>query len=354
MDFEQTEASVSSYLETLPDLADLVGSLCDPYLLTNKNGDILGYSDCTRELLNLRQASNLSNILTAEDYQKIKNTLQGNKIAGEEVLVPVAINGETATWLVKSIRSRSGSLFLHRIFLSSEQEEAKNDFLSNVTHELRTPLTALVATTEVMLQDYKDIPQSELGSMINLLHRNTRRLESLVSNLLDVAAIQNGTLHLRKSWASVESLVKDAIDFVQPLLNSKNQRLEIRTIGETPALFVDQRRIISVIVNLLSNASRYGPPNEPIQLIMANEGTLVRISVRQRGPGIPKNEIAMLFKRFYRASTSDKSPVGTGLGLAIVKEVVELHGGSVGVTSQSGKSTTFWFTLPIESRIQGK
>ncbi len=354
MDFDQTEASVPSYIGILPDLVDLVGSLCDPYILTTQDGIILGYSHCTTELLDLGRASSLRAILSPEDWEKIDSLLQDDSTTGGETLIPVSIGSNTVTWIVKRVRSQSTGLFLHRITLSTEQEEPKSDFLSNVTHELRTPLTALVATTEVMLQDYKDIPQSELGSMINLLHRNTRRLEALVSNLLDVAAIQNGTLQLRKSWVSVESIVRDAVDFVQPLLNSKNQRLEIRTIGEPPALFVDQRRVISVVVNLLSNASRYGPPNEPIQLMMANEGTLVRVSVRQRGPAIPKNEIAMLFKRFYRASTSDKNPVGTGLGLAIVKEVVEMHGGIVGVTSQSGKSTTFWFTLPIENKKQDR
>ncbi len=273
--------------------------------------------------------------------------------AGEATVPIRLLLDDTAVrvnWAVRPVDGRFGSSFrLHRFFRQQEEEEdvAQVQFLANVSHELRTPLSALVATTELMLQDYHTIPSIELGQMIGLLHRNTRRLESLVSNLIDAAGLQNGKLQLRKSATTVESLVRDAADFVQPLLKSKNQRLEHKVLGTPPVLVIDAKRIVGVLVNLFSNASRYGLPNEPIQLLVSVEGTLVRFTVRQKGSGIPKHEQALLFQRFYRGSTGETQSGGSGLGLAIVKDIVELHGGTVGVMSKPGKTTAFWFTLPL-------
>lgn len=274
---------------------------------------------------------------------------------GTEFLAPVRIRGverEVAgMWSMKPLKlGGKESLLLHRFFETSEEEVDRTglDILANVSHELRTPLSALVATTEVMLQDYQSISMVELGQMIGLLHRNTRRLESLVSNLLDAAGLQNGRLQLRKSANSISALIREASESVIPLLDIKNQRLETKTVGELPVLVVDSRRIVGVLVNLLSNAGRYGLPNEPISLIVVNEKDGVRFTVRQRGPGIPRHEQALLFQRFYRSSAGEKMSGGTGLGLAIVKDIVELHGGTVGLVSRPGRSTAFWFTLPIE------
>ena len=188
--------------------------------------------------------------------------------------------------------------------------------------------------------------------MIVLLHRNTRRLDSHVSNLIDAAALQNARLQLRRVPTNPHSLIRDASDFVQPLLQIKNQKLDMRLIGHVPALVVDSKRIVGVLTNLLSNASRYGPSGEPVQLLVSGEGTLVRFTVRQRGTGIPKQEQALLFQRFYRASTGETVQGGSGLGLAIVKEIVEMHGGEVGLLSKPG-STAFWFTLPVDARVEG-
>lgn len=272
----------------------------------------------------------------SESFLPIKLLVGGRPIAGTWSVLPIGYGETDAFWL-------------HRFYVeqSDHVDPARVDFLANVSHELRTPLSALVATTELMLQDYQTLPAVELGTMINLLHRNTRRLEALVSNLLDAAALQNGKLHLRLSSTSVESLLRDASDFVLPLLNSKNQKLETRLGGTLPVLALDARRLVGVLVNLLSNASRYGLPNEPIRLAVNVERDLVRFSVSQKGPGIPRHEQVQLFQRFYRGTTGEKVSGGSGLGLAIVKEIVEMHGGTVGLVSNPGKTTTFWFTIPL-------
>ncbi len=346
----------------MPGLTDVLEALPEPALVTGPDGELLRSNTAAVRVLRLRPADE-GRLLT----DVIRPLASGDPTGmGEFEQHLVSAEGETVlgvrfelegtpvsgVWSVAPLQCHVGKTTyrLHRLQLQRHEgaDKPTMDFLANVTHELRTPLSALVATTEVMLQDYQTIPVPELGQMIALLHRNTRRLESLVSNLLDAASLQSGKFQLRKSTASPHSLIRDATDFVQPLLLAKNQKLDVRMLGSAPALVVDARRIVGVLVNLLSNASRYGPSKEPIQLLVSGEGTIVRFTVRQRGPGIPKEEQALLFDRFYRASTGESVQGGTGLGLAIVKEIVEMHGGNVGVASKPGKATAFWFTLPVK------
>jgi signal transduction histidine kinase len=337
----------------------------EPTLLTGERDAIVLYNESAAELLGLHEEllgtplPAVLKSLQAHDTAAVEQLLEGLPVGEGEAMAPVGLTRPegalSGAWCVTPTSpDPECSWLLHRLRLAREEplESQRVDFLANVTHELRTPLSALAATTELMLQDYQVLSSVELRKMIGLLHRNTRRLEAMVSNLLDAAALQKGRLQLRKTPTTVASLVRDAADFVLPLLDNKNQRLESKTIGEMPTLTVDPKRIVGVLVNLLSNASRYGAPNEPVQLRVANEGKAVRFTVRQRGAGIAKHEQALLFQRFSRTSSGEKVSGGSGLGLAIVKDVVELHGGGVGVLSKPGKATAFWFTLPINGSLQ--
>lgn len=362
-----------------PPAAALVEALDEPCLLTAPDGTIRTSNAAAREVLALpasAQGTPLRRLLEqrgiAGDACVDELLAQLAEVLGE-TLVPmrlrVADTYLSLTWKIVPLMTddgpgeRSGAqgqspcptlggrpFLLHRLYphQPEDTDAQRIQFLANVGHELRTPLSALVATTELMLQDHQTLAPDELGHMMGFLHRNTRRLESHVSNLLDAASLQNGRFHLRRSSTQVQTLVRDAVDFVLPLLQVKNQKLETRTFGQPPVLIVDPKRIVGVLVNLLSNASRYGLPNEPIQLLIACEDTLVRFTVRQKGPGIPQHEQALLFQRFYRASAAETQAGGSGLGLAIVKDIVEMHGGTVGLVSKPNKTTAFWFTIPVE------
>lgn len=360
--YEVVEATGPGTPRELPGITDVLHALGEPALVTGEWHEVRAYNEPAGRLLGLDEGQGTCALVDrlrplARSGDSGPHALAECLSACEgESLIPIRllVDGSpvTGTWSVVPVGAATAGrgFHLHRFYAQEpdKMDTSRVDFLANVSHELRTPLSALVATTEVMLQDCGTIPAEELGKMIGLLHRNTRRLEALVSNLIDAAGLQNGKLQLRRSPANAHSLVRDATDFVQPLLSAKNQKLDVRQIGHVPALLVDAKRIVGVLVNLLSNASRYGPPNEPVQLLVAGEGTLVRFTVRQRGPGIPKHEQPLLFQRFYRASTGEMVQGGSGLGLAIVKDIVEMHGGMVGVASKPGTSTAFWFTLPLE------
>ncbi len=356
---EAPTPDTSAHAGLLPNIHDVLAALDGPALLTGKRDEICAYNALAGSVLGatedhrgtgliqlLRPLSPQAGWLASLD--ECLSSCEGQAMI--PAYLTVLGGRRTATWSVLPL-ARPGlpRYCLHRMYLHEEEQNDHGavDFLANVSHDLRTPLTALAATMELVMQDYETMPTEELGKMVSLLHRNTRRLEALVNNLLDAANLQNGKFQLRRSASSAHSLIRDASDFVQPLLSNKNQKLDMRLIGQVPALVVDSKRIIGVLVNLLSNANRYGEPNEPIQLLVSGEDSQVRFTVRQRGPGIPEHEHARLFHRFYRGSTGEGVQGGSGLGLALVKEIVEMHGGTVGLMSKPG-STAFWFTLPVE------
>ncbi len=359
----QPEQGPALSIAPLPGLTDFLAALDEPAILTDPSGRLSLYNATAGQVLCLRTSSTGTPLVA---LLRAVPDLDEQDVALIEMHAVTARAGETilavgrrqaprrvvGTWsmLTMGTGPTGAPWLLHRLYLRKKEklDASQVEFLANVSHELRTPLTAMAAASQVMLQEYQSIQPDQLGNMLALLVRNTRRLESLVSNLIDAAGLQNGKLQLRKSAATVQSLVRDAYDFVLPLLDAKHQRLETRTTGEPPVLTVDAKRIVGVLVNLLANANRYGVPNEPIQLLIANEGTFIRFTVRQKGPGIPKEEQALLFERFYRTSSGAAVSGGSGLGLAIVKDIVEMHGGTVGMHSKPGLTTAFWFTLPTD------
>lgn len=338
----------------------MLAAMPHPALLTGPRHEICAFNRLARTTLRLAEdaiGTALLDVLSSrirEAGPRLTDLAACLDDRDTESLLPLRLEVDggvlACTWAVLSVESGGASFRLHRLYLRPEEtvNHARLDFLGNVSHELRTPLSALALTLEAMLQDFDAIPPDEFLRMITLLHRNTRRLESLVSNLIDAAALQNGRLHLRRTQTSAHQLIRDASELMQSLLAAKNQRLDMRLIGRVPALNVDPKRITGVLVNLLANASRYGLPDEPIQLMVIGERGRVRFTVRQRGPGVPPHEQALVFERFYRSSNGFAVRDGSGLGLAIVKEIVEMHGGSVGLKSQPGKTTAFWFTIPVK------
>jgi signal transduction histidine kinase len=147
----------------------------------------------------------------------------------------------------------------------------------------------------------------------------------------------------------LQQVIDEAARVMRPLLNRRRQELECQIPAGLPLLSIDPMRITQVLVNLLSNASKYSPVQDRILLsVQAPAGNSVRVSVADHGEGIPPGERESLFRRFVRLSVSDAPQYGVGLGLSVVKAIVEEHGGQVGVDERPGGGSIFWFTLPRE------
>jgi two-component system, OmpR family, phosphate regulon sensor histidine kinase PhoR len=247
--------------------------------------------------------------------------------------------------LVEGQRPPSDVYVLHDISRHAELNRLREQLLYSVAHELRGPVTVLENALEIVTTEYATLPAADFQQLLASARRTTVRLRVLMEGLLSAGSIQSGRFVVRPQPARVSALLAEALEAVEVNLAPRRQRIERQLSDERLCVLADRRYTVQVLANLLNNASKYSPEGEVIQVRAARENGDVLIAVEDHGPGIPAEQRAGLFERFYRVRARNEEP-GTGLGLAIVKGIVEAHGGTVGVDSKEGRGTRVWFTLP--------
>jgi two-component system phosphate regulon sensor histidine kinase PhoR len=241
------------------------------------------------------------------------------------------------------------------VFRDVSEEEAVHrllgHFLANVAHEFRTPLSALAASVELLLDKAPDLSAAELEELLTSLHLGVLSLQTLIDNLLESASIEAGHFRVHPRPSNLSEIIAEAIGMMQPLLNKHGQRLVVELPAAIPTVRADPRRTVQILINLLSNASKYGPDDAEIEVKASVQDLWVRVSVADSGPGIPPKQQKDLFRRFVHPdSNNDKAQVGAGLGLSVVKAVAKAHGGEAGIAERPGGGSVFWFTLPLEDQ----
>jgi signal transduction histidine kinase len=229
---------------------------------------------------------------------------------------------------------------VHDISRHAEVNRLREELLYSVAHELRNPLMVLDNALEILAES-PPLTADEFDHVLGTARRTARRMRTLMEDMLSAGSIQSGRFVVAPKRWELDSIVMEAVDIVGPAIEARDQHVEL----ELPEDSVIQQ----VLTNLLANASKYSPDHSVVRVVAAPAGTMVRISVIDQGPGIPPEQQAGLFERFYRVR-SDKDVPGVGLGLAIAKGIVEAHGGSIGIDSELGSGTSVWFTLPGASR----
>ena len=225
----------------------------------------------------------------------------------------------------------------------------KDEFLATISHELRTPLTAIVGWSTLLRAGQLDAEAS--ARAIETIYRNANSQTQLISDLLDVSRIISNKMQLSLSDVDLPAIVERTIEGVKPETESKNIRIESTVEPDFPFISGDAERLQQVIWNLLSNAVKFTPEGGCIHVNLRRVSTLVEISVRDSGVGIDPQFLPFVFDRFRQAnSASTRTHGGLGLGLNIVRELVDLHHGTVHVSSEGlGKGATFVVELPIGS-----
>lgn len=220
-------------------------------------------------------------------------------------------------------------------------------FIANIAHEFRTPLSALAASIELLIDQAPDLAPAELDELLKSLHLGVFGLQTLVDNLLESASIETGHFRVFPRPYDLDKVIAEAIQTMQPLLDKYDQTLILQVPPDLPLVQADPRRVVQVLVNLISNASKYGPEAAEINLSATQQEKWVKIEVADRGPGISRPYRELLFHRFeYPTSAQEERQVGAGLGLSVVKAIVDAHGGQVEVEDRPGGGSVFWFTLP--------
>jgi len=226
----------------------------------------------------------------------------------------------------------------------------QSDLISEFVHELRTPLSSLSTATYLLLRP--EMSQEQRDQIINNIHSETMRLNSLASSFLDLARLESGRVQFRKSAFSIADLMYECKDIMASKATEDNIQLRVESPEGLPMLEADRDKMKQVFLNLLSNAIKYNRPNGTVMLRAEASENEMTLFIQDTGLGIPDESLPHLFEKFYRVREHETRASGTGLGLSICKQIIHGHGGRIEVKSKIGVGTVFSLILPRSSRTQ--
>lgn len=221
-------------------------------------------------------------------------------------------------------------------------------FIGNITHEFRTPLSALSASIEILMEEADDLRPIDMHELLNSIKLSTINLETLIDNLLEGSSIETGRFRVNPHPSEILNVINAACSTIEPLVQKYGQELEIDLPIELPLVMIDSRRVTQVLLNLIANASKYGPSDAVIEISAKLIDRFVEVSVSDRGRGIPEPYKEKIFSGFV-LNTMDKNRMqkGSGLGLSVSQAIIKAHGGEIGVRDRQNGGSEFWFTIPI-------
>jgi PAS domain S-box-containing protein len=221
----------------------------------------------------------------------------------------------------------------------------KDEFISIASHELKTPITSLKLTLQLLERIRLDGLPDKYSKLIEQSGRSMAKIVTLVDELLNVNRVNAGQMVLKKTQFNVMAMLDDTCHHVRA-----EGRYSLLVSGDRSAMVIgDEHRIEQVVINFVNNAIKYAPDSPTIHLNVSLQKDIARVEVTDTGPGIPAEKLPHLFERYYRADHAGIQYSGLGLGLYICAEIIKRHGGKIGVDSEVGKGSTFWFTLPFAS-----
>lgn len=274
-----------------------------------------------------------------EFYQRPRSTLQLLLTSGQSIYfyMFLAIATILGFGLVLTIRAISQELELARL---------KSDFVSTVSHEFKSPLTSIRQLSE-MLQSGRVPSEERRQRYYDVLVEQSSRLSSLVTNVLDLARIDEGRKEFRSEPVNLVPLIRELADTTQHRVGHEGFEVRTEIREPLPEVRGDTEALRQALSNLLNNAIQYSGEAREVDVVAESEGRQVTIAVKDAGVGIPEDEISKVFDRFYRGGNEVTRAIrGSGLGLTLVREIVDAHGGSVEVASEIGKGSTFTIRLP--------
>lgn len=286
----------------------------------------------------------LASLITRDtDTVKLKGRREDGAIFPLEITVTEMTTGNRRLFVA----------VIRDITASQRARQLKNEFISTVSHELRTPLTSIRgALSLVVAGTAGDLPP-QARQLVDIAHKNSERLVRLISDLLDIEKIESGNMDFRLEPLELMPLIEQALESTC----AYGEEFSVRFIvGEAPPeawVRADRDRLEQVLTNLLSNAARFSPPGEAVTIDVTRSAGAVRVTVTDRGQGVPEEFRDALFQKFTQADFSDvRQKGGTGLGLSISKAIIEKHGGRIGFEPQTA-GAAFFFELP-EWRAAGQ
>jgi PAS domain S-box-containing protein len=343
----------------------IIQSVVDAVVVVNHKGLILSVNQAACRILESKEHA----LLGDKFFHYIKNAHEngilrqvGNEsiiFANDNFIEVVAMrqHGETfvAEVAIKEMliaEERQYVAVLRDITDRKAVDIAKAEFLSVVSHELRTPLTSIRGSIGLLHGGVIQPMTDKSLSMLDIAMNNTERLLKLINDMLDIERLESGSLHLSKSWVTISTLIEEGIASTTSFAGDKQVRINFEPVEEDKSeVFVDQERIVQVIVNLISNAIKHSAEADQVKIAVERySNNQIKIAVIDHGPGIPKSFQPLVFHKFSQAdSSATRSIEGTGLGLCIAKRIVEQHYGKIGFNTGAA-GTEFFFILDLRAK----
>ena len=231
-----------------------------------------------------------------------------------------------------------------------EEERMRSDFISMLSHEIRTPLTSIRESVNLIAEEVMGPVNERQRRFLEIAGGEIIRISDLLNHLLLVSRLEAGVVKIRPVPLDPSTFVEGSLHRVIPVAEARNIKMRSEVLPNLPRVLGDPDNLQQVLLNLLGNAIKFSPADSEVlvkvETVHDSGPLLVSFSVTDTGPGIPKDELSMVFHKYYRTTAMRDQVDGVGLGLSISKHIVEAHGGTVWVSSEEGRGSTFGFTLP--------
>lgn len=228
-----------------------------------------------------------------------------------------------------------------------EVDRLKQEFLANMSHELRTPLNSIIGYSEVLLDGVDGDLTEDAEEDVEAIHSSGKHLLNIINEILDLAKIDAGQMELRYQQMSLKNLLYEVVRSSQVLVKDRLVEMRLDEITPIPDAYIDRVRLNQVVLNLVGNAIKFTEEGEILVSYQMKDPNYILVEVKDSGVGMSTEQLEVIFERFRQVDqSSTRRAGGTGLGLTITKQLVEMHGGQIGVRSELGEGSTFWITLP--------
>lgn len=351
----------------------IVENIGDAVVVVNKDGKITTFN---------KQASNISGFKRGEVLGKkyhdiikfiigedkkmkedfVKTTMRCGKIANIPNMAELACKNKlnkpvdgTASPFKDEKNKIAGCVVVFRdVTKEREVSRMKTEFVSITSHQLRTPLSGIKWFSELLLEEKIGTLNEKQKKFVRQIYNDNNRLIALVKDLLNVSKIESGKkFKIKKKPTSLKNIIDSAIKEIEPLSKEADVQIKrIETDADNIAINIDKEKIGQVVYHLINNATKFSKPKGEIKIKAEKSDDSVIISVKDNGIGIPKKQQKYVFDKFFRASNVPIESAGTGLGLYISKTIIENHGGKIWLESKENKGTTFYISLPINTKTK--
>jgi two-component system, NtrC family, sensor histidine kinase KinB len=353
--YESLQATNRRYHELFEDSID-------PILVTNLEGKILEInrqaaqvSARTREELQGASIWDLHTVSLVWLQENIAAIHTGETVSCESAFqprdsapIPVEVyvhkisfaGEELLQWIIRDISERK------------QLDTLRDDLSAMIYHDLRSPLANIVSSLDMLRTLIQENGNDIVQQVLSIAIRSTERMQRLINSLLDINRLEAGQAITNRNAVEVMPLILEALDAVQPITSTKRLKVMLEVEANLPRIWIDDDMIRRVLINLLENATKFTPSEGKLIAGARRDGEWVRLWVQDTGPGIPSEAQNLIFNKFTRVPaermpSSENIPKGLGLGLAFCKLAVQAHGGKIGVESEMGSGSCFYFTVPV-------